>query len=80
MKKTGLGFPLIIQLSRRSKEEQKADPLGLENDIFLVDIRPFFIEKPKQKPQEWEQDVTAVLSPTKIAKGWGPPSIQMGSP
>lgn len=68
---THLVYEVRPDLSKRTKEEQNADPLGLENDIYLVDIRHFFVEKPKKKLMEWELDVTAELSPTKIAKGWG---------
>ena len=68
---TQLVYEVKQDLAKRTDQEQKADPLGLENDIWLVDITPFFVKKPKQNPLEWELDVTAELSPTKIAKGWG---------
>lgn len=68
---THLVYEVRPDLTKRTDEEQKADPFGLENEIWLVDLAPFFAKKPKPDPLEWESDVTEDLSPTKIAKGWG---------
>ncbi len=66
-----LVYEVKPDLANRIKAEQQADPLGLENDIWLVELAPFLDQKPKQDPMEWDLDVTAELSSIGIAKGWG---------
>lgn len=68
---TQLVYEVRPELKKRSDEEHEADPLGLENNIWLVDLTSFLSEKPKQNPLDWELDVTAKIIPSKIAKGWG---------
>ena len=65
-------------LLTRSDEENKDDPFGLHNEIWLVDIetiikpiRPTREDAIAAKGDVWQLDISKELKPRIIAKGWG---------
>ncbi len=71
-----LGTQLVYEVrpdmeAPRKEDDERNDPLGLENDIWLVDIEPIRVEKKQPTPLKWQQDITAEVTSRKVAKGWG---------
>lgn len=68
---TQLVYEVRPDIEARGEDAEREDPLGLENDIWLVDIEPILVEKKQPNPLKWQQDVTAEIKSRKVAKGWG---------
>ncbi len=68
---TQLVYEVRPDMEAREEEDKREDPLGLENEIWLVDIEPILVKKKQPNPLNWQQDITAEVTPRKVAKGWG---------
>ncbi len=71
-------YEIRPDLLTRPDEENKNDPFGLHNEIWLVDIetiiepiRPTREDAMATKGDVWPLDITKELNPHIIAKGWG---------